>query len=76
MRYLIIALSATTIITGIVGLAVAQASFESVDADGNGAVTLTEASDAGLEWTEDQFAQADQNGDGALDAEEFAAATQ
>ncbi|MEM7068562.1 MAG: EF-hand domain-containing protein [Pseudomonadota bacterium] len=76
MRYLIIALSATTIVAGLAGLALAQASFESVDADGNGGITLAEASDAGMDWTEDQFAQADQNGDGVLNAEEFAAATQ
>jgi Ca2+-binding EF-hand superfamily protein len=53
----------------------AQVSFETVDADGNGGVTMEEASAAGLPWTEDQFKAADTNQDGALDAAEFAAAT-
>ncbi|MCB1429946.1 MAG: hypothetical protein KDJ48_11190 [Nitratireductor sp.] len=49
----------------------AEMDFAAVDADGNGAVTLEEATAAGWEWTEEQFAAADKNSDGALDAEEF-----
>ncbi len=56
--------------------ALAQASFDTIDADASGGVSLVEANDAGLPWTEDQFNLADKDGDGALDAEEFAAAVQ
>lgn len=52
-----------------------ETDFATVDADGNGSVTMEEAAAAGWEWTEDQFTTADANGDGGLDAEEFAAAT-
>lgn len=73
MNKIILALSITTLTAGA---AFAQASFESVDADANGIVTFTEASDAGLPWTEDQFKLADTNGDGGLDQDEFTAAAQ
>ena len=45
--------------------------FKSVDADGDGQVTLVEAKDAGIEWTEEQFAAADTDGSGGLSEEEF-----
>ena len=73
MKKLILALTVTTFATSA---ALAQASFESIDADANGGVTLAEANDAGLPWTEDQFKLADTDGDGSLNAEEFAAAVQ
>lgn len=59
----------------LAGPALAQASFEAVDENGDGAVTLTEANAAGYTWTDAQFKLADTNGDGSLDADEFAAAT-
>ncbi|MEM9331160.1 MAG: calmodulin [Pseudomonadota bacterium] len=73
MKKLILAI---TVSFFAIGSAFAQASFESIDVDGNGGVTFAEASDAGLPWTEDQFKLADRDGDGALNAEEFAAAIQ
>ena len=72
MKKLITALAITAFTAGT---ALAQASFETVDADGSGSVTLEEAAAAGLPWTEDQFKSADTDQDGALSAEEFAAAT-
>ena len=71
MKKLIAALAITAFTAGT---SFAQASFETVDADSNGGVTMEEASAAGLPWTEDQFKAADTNQDGALDAAEFAAA--
>lgn len=52
----------------------AEMDFATVDADGDGVVTLEEATAAGWEWTEEQFGVADTDGDGGLSAEEFAAA--
>lgn len=73
MKKLILALSLSTF---AVSAALAQASFEAIDENADGAVTLVEANKAGLPWTEDQFNLADKNGDGALDVDEFAAAVQ
>lgn len=56
-----------------VGSAFAQATFEAVDADASNSITLEEANAAGLPWTAEEFAAADKDGDGALNAEEFAA---
>lgn len=72
MRMLVVAL-------GLAGLVAAPAlaaemDFAVVDSDGNGMVTMEEATAAGWEWTEEQFAAADANGDGSLSAEEFAVA--
>jgi hypothetical protein len=50
--------------------------FATVDADGDGFVSLEEAQAAGLEFSSEQWTEADANGDGMLDGEEFAAATQ
>lgn len=47
--------------------------FQSVDADGDGQVTLVEATDAGIEWTAEQFAAADTDGSGGLSEEEYKA---
>lgn len=54
----------------------AQSSFESIDADKSGGVTLVEASAAGLNWTQEQFNAADRDADGALNIDEFTAAIQ
>lgn len=73
MRILVVAAA----IAGFtIGSAYAQASFDAVDADANGSITMEEAKAAGLPWTEEQFAVADKDADGALNAEEFAAAAQ
>lgn len=64
----------------ILGLAIssafAQASFETIDADQSGYVTLDEANAAGMPWTEEQFNAADLDKDGALNSDEFATALQ
>lgn len=57
----------------LAGAAMAQgASFSATDADGDGAVTLTELQAAFPEASAEQFAVADANADGALTADEFA----
>lgn len=73
MKKLLMTLTVATFATGS---AFAQATFETIDADGDGGVTLSEANTAGLPWTEDEFKLADTDGDGALNADEFAAAAQ
>lgn len=55
--------------------AAGEMDFAKVDADANGMVTMEEATAAGWEWTEDQFKAADTDADGALNADEFAAAS-
>lgn len=50
----------------------ATASFESADANGDGAVTMDEAKTVMPEMTADEFAKADADANGALSAEEFA----
>lgn len=47
--------------------------FEEVDANQDGVISAEEGAAAG--WTEDQIKGADLNADGALDADEFKAAT-
>jgi len=65
---------------GLIGLLAAapafagEMDFSKVDADGDGMVTMEEASAAGWEWSAEDFAAADANADGSLNAEEFAAA--
>jgi len=49
--------------------------FATVDADGNGQVTMDEATAAGWEWSAEDFKAADTDGNGTLSAEEFATAT-
>jgi hypothetical protein len=73
MKKLILAL---TLSCFAIGNAFAQTSFESIDVDQSGGITLAEAGAAGLPWTKQQFEAADQNADGALDIDEYAAATQ
>ena len=69
--------------TGLAGLLGATASslamaqvpaFTAVDADANGEVTLAEALDAGLTWSDAEFMAADQDQSGTLSREEFEAA--
>ena len=73
MKKLVLALT-------VLGLAAAPAmaatmDFKSVDADGDGQVTLVEAMNAGLDWTAEQFAAADTDGSGGLSEEEYKAVT-
>ena len=58
---------------GTVSALAQMPTFTVADANGDGVVSLEEATAAGL--TEDQFRTADANGDGGLDEEEFTAAT-
>jgi Ca2+-binding EF-hand superfamily protein len=54
------------------GTAFAQAPmFETVDVDGDGLVTLSEAQAVAPELTEDEFTAFDVNADGGLDQGEF-----
>jgi hypothetical protein len=68
-------------IAGLVGgAAVAPAmanemDFTKVDANGDGKITMEEATAAGWTWTDDQFKTADADGDGGLNAEEFKVAS-
>lgn len=56
------------------GTAFAQAPmFDTVDVDGDGLVTLSEAQAVAPELTEDEFAAFDVNADGGLDEGEFEA---
>lgn len=71
MKKLVLALAFGTFTASA---AFAESSFQTVDADADGGVTFTEAVNAGLPWSEDQFQAADQNSDGVLDEEEFKAA--
>jgi len=54
--------------------ALAETSFQTVDTDANGGISYTEAVNAGMPWSEEQFKNADQNADGVLDEAEFKAA--
>lgn len=49
----------------------AEEDFTSVDSDRSGLVSIEEAKAAGLDWSEEEFAEADVDGDGYLNAEEF-----
>lgn len=62
----------------LIGFGVAPAlaqemDFTTLDADGDGQVTMTEAVAGGWNWSDEEFNAADSNGDGTLNAEEFAA---
>jgi len=52
--------------------ALAAVAFESADANGDGAVTMTEAKTVMPDLTVERFATADSNGDGVLSSDEFA----
>ena len=72
MKKVVIALGLAALISGP---ALAQEmDFAAVDADGNGQVSMDEATAAGWNWTDEEFKAADADGDGALSEEEFAAA--
>lgn len=49
--------------------------FATADANGDGGVTIEEATSAGLTWTAEEFAAADSDGDGSLSEEEYAKAS-
>ncbi len=73
MKVLVLAL-------GLVGLAgapvlAAEMDFAKVDTDGSELVSMEEATAAGWEWSDEEFAAADADSDGFLNAEEFANAT-
>ena len=72
MKKLVLALS----ILGFSGAhALAQEKdFTKVDANADAFVSMEEATAAGWTWDADQFKAADSDGDGSLNAEEFAAA--
>ena len=73
MRIMLLSLS-------IIGFAAApalaqMADFSATDANRDGIVTMEEAKAVGYEWSAEQFAQADLDGDGGLSEAEFAQAT-
>ena len=73
MKKFVLALSLVGL--GIVPALAQEADFSTVDANGDGMVSMEEAANAGWTWSEDQFKAADTDGDGGLNADEFAAAT-
>ncbi|MCB1427451.1 MAG: hypothetical protein H6889_10975 [Brucellaceae bacterium] len=52
-----------------------DADFATTDANGDGMVTMEEATAAGYTWSQEEFSAADTGGSGALSEEEFTAAT-
>lgn len=68
----VMALSA--LILGLIGTGHAMGQAETLDTDGDGLVSYTEALVAMPEMTEAEFQALDANGDGVLDAAEIAAA--
>ena len=67
-------LISTIAATAFAGTAFAQAPmFDTVDTDGDGVITLSEAQAFAPELTEDEFAAYDVNADGGLDEGEFEA---
>lgn len=67
-------LISTIAVAAFAGAAFAEAPmFETVDVDGDGLVSLTEAQAVAADLTEEAFAAFDLNTDGGLDTEEFAA---
>ncbi len=73
MKNVVLALGFAALLSGP---ALAQEmDFATVDADGNGQVTMEEAAAAGWEWSDEDFGAADADGNGTLSEEEFATAT-
>ena len=60
-------------LTAIMGLSLPLAAMQSVDVDGDGVVTLGELQAVHVDVTAEDFAALDINGDGVLEAEEYAA---
>ena len=71
MKKIILSFALTTLATTAT---LAETSFQNVDTDSDGGVSYTEAVNAGMPWSEEQFKNADQNADGVLDEAEFKAA--
>lgn len=67
-------LAQATLILGLVGAGHAMGQARTLDTDGDGMVSYTEALVAMPEMTEAEFAALDANGDGMLDTDEMAAA--
>lgn len=67
-------LAHAALILGLVGTGHAMGQAETLDSDGDGMVSYTEALVAMPELTEAEFAALDADGDGMLNAEEIAAA--
>lgn len=59
--------------TALLTLSLPLAAMQSVDADGDGLVTLEELQAVHAEVSAESFAALDANGDGSLDADEYAA---
>lgn len=59
--------------TALMSFSLPLAAMESVDADADGQVTLEELQAVHAEITAEDFAALDVNGDGVLDADEYAA---
>jgi Ca2+-binding EF-hand superfamily protein len=72
MKRLVVAL----VLSGIVAASAyaAEMEFGTVDSNGDGMVTMDEATAAGWEWTDEQFSAVDADGNGTLDEEEFTTA--
>lgn len=73
MRKFVLALALVGL--GAVPALAQETDFATVDADGDGLVSMNEAAAAGWNWSSDDFNAADTDGDGGLNADEFAAAT-
>ncbi len=69
-------LLAALAVTLFASTAAHAAEIADVDTDGNGTVSMEEMTAAMPDTTEDAFKAADANGDGQLDADEFAAMAQ
>lgn len=64
----------TITLAALFGLGAAAAMAQVVDEDGNGTFSMEEMQAAYPDLTEETFAEIDSNADGAIDADELAAA--
>lgn len=75
MKKFLIACSIAGMVGGVAPAMANEMDFTKVDANGDGKITMEEATAAGWTWTDDQFKTADADGDGGLNAEEFKVAS-